>query len=168
MARLLEGESAHRMPLTRGGTCPAVARPVISRPAAELFPGARAPVAARAGLLLFFDCWEEAHEAAQAIHSPEGSYWHAIVHRQEPDSANSAYWFRQVGRHPVFTAIFSDAAGILARYPDLSWKLPASWDPVRFIEWCEEGRRAPGSDQERAAIEIQHAEWVRLLDWCAS
>ncbi len=31
----------------------------------------------------------------------ECELWHAILHRQEPDAGNAAYWFRQAGPHPV-------------------------------------------------------------------
>ena len=51
------------------------------------------------GMFLYFSCLDEAHRIAQDISAPEGSYWHAIMHRQEPDPGNSAYWFRSVGRH---------------------------------------------------------------------
>src|SRR5580698_1788635 len=64
--------------------------------ASRLFPGARAPEAALAGLYVYFSCFDEAHGIAQDIDTAEGSYWHAIVHRQEPDAGNAAYWFRQV------------------------------------------------------------------------
>jgi hypothetical protein len=66
----------------------------------------------RAALYLYFDCWDEAHEIAQDINTPEGSYWHGIVHRQEPDAANAAYWFRQVGAHPIFPALRERAVEI--------------------------------------------------------
>jgi hypothetical protein len=28
-------------------------------------------------------------------------FWHAIMHRREPDAANSKHWWRQVGTLPV-------------------------------------------------------------------
>src|ERR1039458_8862595 len=73
--------------------------------AVGLFAGARAPEAAPSGLYVYFSCFEEAHKIAQDIPTAEGSYWHAIVHRQEPDAGNAAYWFRQVQRHPIFPEI---------------------------------------------------------------
>ena len=74
--------------------------------AGDLFPTSRAPEAALAGLYFYFSCWDDAHRVAQDISTAEGSYWHAIVHRQEPDDWNSAYWFRQVGRHPHKTRLW--------------------------------------------------------------
>ena len=65
---------------------------------------ARERLRALSGLYVYFSCFEEAHTLAQDIATAEGSYWHAIVHRQEPDAGNAAYWFRQAGAHPIFPA----------------------------------------------------------------
>src|SRR5438045_1918754 len=102
VAALLAEERA--MPLVHGPGNAETARQAIER--------AALPQTARAGLLLYFGFWDAAHEIAQAIENAEGSYWHAIVHRQEPDAANAAYWFRQVGPHPIFPALAERAAGI--------------------------------------------------------
>jgi hypothetical protein len=114
-----------------------------------------------AGLYLYFSCWEEAHEIAQNISTPEGSYWHAIVHRQEPDAGNAGYWFQQVGVHPIFPALREQAAKIGVDFGP-------RWDPIAFIEMCERGRQQPGSDAERMAMEAQRAEWQLLFDYCAA
>src|SRR5262245_2525262 len=45
--------------------------------------------ALRAGLWLLFDYMEESHELSQKIATPSGSYWHAILHRREPDPSNA-------------------------------------------------------------------------------
>ena len=127
--------------------------------AASLFPGARAAEAALAGLYLYFSCLDECHSRAQDIASAEGSYWHAIMHRQEPDAGNSGYWFRRVGAHPIFPALREAAAAC-------GFAAPAKWDPFRFIDACEEARRRPGSDAERIALEVQRAEWQLLFDYC--
>src|SRR6516165_1333879 len=47
-----------------------------------------------AGLWLFHDFLDESHAISQDIDTIEGSYWHAILHRREPDYVNSKYWFR--------------------------------------------------------------------------
>ncbi|HEX3878798.1 MAG TPA: hypothetical protein VHW24_17545 [Bryobacteraceae bacterium] len=120
-----------------------------------------APPPVRAGLYLYFSLWSQAHETAQDINSPEGAYWHAIVHRQEPDASNSGYWFRQVGEHPIFPALRDQAVS-------LGVDLGPRWSPTRFIEFCEQARQQPGSDAERRALEVQRAEWQLLFDYCNS
>lgn len=156
------------MPLAQGTCCSDVAlRRIQTARASDLFPGARAPQAALAGLYLCFSCREEAHETAQSDASAEGSYWHAIVHRQEPDPGNSSYWFHRVGEHAVFPRLLEAAEAIGARYPDAALRFSEAWDPYAFIEIGEQARRRPGSELERAALEIQRAEWQLLFDYCA-
>src|ERR1041384_6128485 len=91
VAALLAKERA--MPLVHGSGAGQSTRQAIER--------AALPEPARAGLYLYFGFWDEAHEVAQSIENQEGSYWHAIVHRQEPDAGNASYWFGQVGSHPI-------------------------------------------------------------------
>jgi len=71
----------------------AAAKPLLA--ASQLPPGIRT------GLWLRCGFWAEAHNVAQDLHTPTGSYWHAIIHRQEPDEFNAGYWFRKAGAHPV-------------------------------------------------------------------
>ena len=156
------------MPLAEGDCCSDEARNRIkTAQAGDLFPSARAPRAALAGLYLYFSCREEAHEVAQSDSSAEGSYWHAIVHRQEPDPGNSSYWFDRVDKHPVFPGLLAAAQAVGAAHPDAGLKFSKIWDAVGFIEICEQARRRPGSELERAALEIQRAEWKLLFDYCA-
>jgi len=156
------------MPLAEGACCsPAAWRRIRDSKMEELFPGARAQHAALAGLYLYFSCRNEAHEAAQAELSAEGSFWHGIVHRQEPDAGNACYWFRRAGKHSVFPGLLEAAEAIAAAHPDAGLHFTNTWDPFAFIEICERARRQPGSDLERAAREIQRAEWQRLFDYCA-
>jgi hypothetical protein len=157
-----------RMPLAEGLCCSDEAlNRIKTAKAGDLFPSARAPRAALAGLYLYFSCRDEAHEVAQSDASAEGSYWHAIVHRQEPDPGNSSYWFHRVGEHPVFPGLLDAARAVGAAHPEAGLKYSEAWDPLRFIEICEQARRRPGSALERAALEIQRAEWQLLFDYCA-
>ncbi|MGI8746287.1 MAG: hypothetical protein ACR2NN_27660 [Bryobacteraceae bacterium] len=135
--------------------------------AADLFPGAYAAEAALAGLWLYFSCFDESHEVAQDVHSAEGSLWHAILHRQEPDSGNAAYWFRRAGNHRVFPVLCTAADSILIQYPEAEFRTGGKWDPFSFVMFCERARQQPGSASERAALEIQRAEWQLLFDYCA-
>lgn len=156
------------MPLSRGTCCSDEARRRLGQASAEVWlPGARAPHAALSGLYLYFSCRDEAHETAQSDSSAEGSYWHAIVHRQEPDASNSAYWFQRVGAHPIFPALLDAAREIAGSCTNGAIHLGACWDPLAFIDICEQAGRRPGSGLERAALEVQRAEWQLLFDYCA-
>ncbi len=152
----LDGNGERMMPLVMERCSSEAARERLRGVSAlRLFPAARAPEAALSGLYVYFSCFEEAHTVAQDIPTVEGSYWHGIVHRQEPDAGNAAYWFRRVGTHPIFAAL-SDASG-----------QPAPWDPFAFIDMCEQARRQPGSKLEANARNIQRCEWQMLFDYCA-
>ncbi len=158
----LDGGGQRLMPLALGRCSSEEARSRLSATtAARLFPGARAPEAALGGLYLYFSCIDDAHGIAQDIPTPEGSYWHGIVHRQEPDAGNSSYWFRRVGAHPIFPALLETAA-------DLGVDFGERWDPFAFIEYCERARRNPGSAEEQRALAVQRAEWQLLFDYCAA
>ena len=79
--------------------------------ALDLFPHARSPLGALAGLYLRAGAWHEAHNIAQDLDTPEGAYWHALVHRAEPDDWNANYWLRRVpDQHPVRLAARRDPA----------------------------------------------------------
>jgi len=156
------------LPLTRSGEGDQEeARALREAGPASLFPNARNANAALSGLLLLLGCWEDSHHIAQDIAAPEGSYWHAIAHRIEPDSSNAAYWFRHVGPHPIFSRLHRGASEILER-GNTGWRLKADWDPFLFLEWCDEARRQPGGPKERVAEEIQQLEWRLLFEWCTA
>ena len=158
----LDGNGERLMPLAKGHcSSDGALRLLAGSTAARLFPRARAPEAALSGLYLYFSCLDEAHSLAQDIDTPEGSFWHAIMHRQEPDPGNAAFWFRTVGAHPIFPALHEAAAGIGVEFGGL-------WDPFAFIDLCERARLQPGSDEERRALEVQRVEWQLLFDFCAA
>jgi hypothetical protein len=165
----LDGDGHRLIPLA-GGDCVSTAaqQQLNTQTAAILFPNSAAPQAAMAGLWLYFSCREEAHKIAQDLNTAEGSFWHGILHRQEPDPANAAYWFRQVGLHPVFPDLRDVALKIKRRYAfakDLPFK--STWDPFAFIAYCEDARSRPGCVEEVYAMEVQLAEWQLLFDYCA-
>ncbi len=125
-------------------------------------------MAARAGLFLAIDAWDEAHAVAQDLDIPEGSYWHGIVHRREPDASNAKYWFRRVGRHPVFEQLGNPQVrqGLkqAAVFDDIV--SAGHWDPFRFVDWCtgcEEGKRP---ELRSELEELQRREMLLLLTYC--
>jgi hypothetical protein len=157
----LDGKGRRLMPLAEG-TCSSAEgyKRLQAVSARELFPQARAPEAALSGLYLYFSCLDEAHNIAQAIETPDGSFWHAIMHRQEPDAGNAGYWFRRVGKHAIFGDL-RDAA------KELGYPTGVVWDPFAFIDACDEARRDKGSERELLLQKVQLAEWQLLFAHCA-
>jgi hypothetical protein len=155
------------MPLEIGQCSSEQARSVLkTKSARDLFPQSRAPEAAMSGLWLYFSCFDESHTVSQDIPTQDGSYWHGIAHRQEPDAGNAAYWFRRVGDHPIFPSLRDSAAGLMEGSA-VKLRLKDLWDPFAFIDFCEDARRGKG-EAERLAREIQRAEWQLLFDYCAA
>lgn len=110
----------------------------------------------RAALYLCFNFLDESHTISQGIHTAEGSYWHAIMHRREPDSSNAKYWFKRVGHHPVFDE--------LSKLDAVQQALGDRYDPFAFVDFCEEAE----TDKSRyqTAVEIQRQEWSLLFEHC--
>jgi hypothetical protein len=152
-------------------------RPRLALPLSEpawsaVFP--RAPETTRlalaAGLLLIYDFWDASHEAAQQADDlgerEFSAYWHGIAHRREPDAGNAAYWFRRVGRHPVFTSLAASAVPLLEQHADVgpSGRLISGtgWDPFAMIDLCTAAQ--PGSAAETLARTLQRLEMWLLLE----
>jgi hypothetical protein len=113
------------------------------------------PPACLAGLWLYFDFLDESHKISQDDESdPDRNFWHAIMHRREPDPGNSKYWWRRVGNHPVLEQLreqFPEPYGFTT--------------PEAFVNFCEKVR-GTGSPEEEIAQGIQLVEWCLLFDHC--
>lgn len=164
----LAGNNERLMPLASPTCVSREARQQLENArASDLFPGRPSPEGALAGLWTYLGCFDEAHQVAQDLNTREGSFWHGILHRQEPDPGNAAYWFRRVGAHPVFGALQQEAEELAAQYPSHGFTLGRVWDPFAFIDLCEQARRKPGSPAEQFARAVQQSEWQLLFDYCA-
>jgi hypothetical protein len=42
--------------------------------------------------------WEASHNIAQDIHTNDGSWIHAYLHRKEGDLSNAGYWYQRAGK----------------------------------------------------------------------
>ena len=142
----------------------------------DAFPGVLSRVEAtalHAGLWQTNDWLDESHQCSQSIEGDgegNGDYWHAIMHRREPDPSNSKYWFRRVGHHACFEPLSAVAATAMdeSDSPEAaSWKnrlgAPDNWDPFAFVDLCEATSRGRDSDLAQAAQRIQWAEMILLL-----
>ena len=156
----LDGNGDRPMPLAGGKPITAGVKALSAWSAPRLFPDSFSPEAAMSGFYLYFCDYDRSHKISQDIDTAEGSFWHGIMHRQEPDPGNSAYWFRRVGQHPIFPQLRDAAAGLGLERKD-------NWDPFAFIDFCESARKRTGSSEERTAMAIQLVEWQLLFDYCA-
>ncbi len=126
-------------------------------------------LACLAGLWLRWDFLTESHELSQQLETVEGSYWHAIMHRREPDYENAKYWFRRVGQHPIFPALAaaggSSAPNQADRGPAYNVNLDKShWDPFAFVDACRVA--AGGRGDAKRCQQLQQREWELLFDYC--
>jgi len=106
-----------------------------------------AALACVASLWLRINELDRSHRVSQELDTPEGSFWHAIVHRREGDYGNSKYWFRRVGQHPAFVSIAS------------------KWDPIAFVDQLE-ACVTRGVGDEGELRDLQSREWVALFEYC--
>lgn len=147
---------------------------------ADQLPFVNSPAAAtalHAGLWQVQDFLDESHELAQSIqgqgHDTNGDYWHAIMHRREPDYGNAKYWFRRVGQHPIFEGLARTAQAILAQSDASSattWVsrlgAPSQWDAFAFVDLCQSAASGTEPALTAAAEQIQWAEMLLLLAHC--
>jgi hypothetical protein len=157
--------------------------------AEELFEGFRIgnpqmAACAIAGLHLWNDNFHASHNLCQGIDTQAGSYWHGLCHRREghqgeglsSNLSNARYWFRRVGEHPAFDAVYRSALGTLdGAGASFRWAEEAAtqlrshrrWDATVLIDWVgqADAHTLPAQAEELIS-EIQWREIDLLVDWC--
>ena len=141
----------------------------------ELFEGHRivdgdAARCCLSGLWLLHDFLDESHSLSQEIDTIDGSYWHGIMHRREPDYGNSKYWFRRVGDHPIFPQLREETRGVMAWDPaadEIAKRIETGkfWDPYRFVDWCQQIACGTAKDVGLAEYAATR-EWHLLFAHC--
>jgi hypothetical protein len=122
-----------------------------------------------AGLWLWHDWLGESHTISQNLHSPSGSFWHAIMHRREGDFSNAKYWYARCANQRVLTSLNAKASAILNPLPaDKSLlRLTANgWNANAFVDFVEQLHDRPNDPHYRLAVTLQRLEWQALFDDC--
>lgn len=101
-----------------------------------------------AGIWLLHDFLDASHSISQALDTPEGSFWHGIMHRCEGDFSNAKYWFHCAGDHPVFEELAKELG---------------EWDPLDFVDQCQSASR---DGKQEICREKQQLEWEHLFGYC--
>lgn len=121
-----------------------------------------------AGLWTWQDYFDEAHEICQAIETPSGSWWHAILHRREGDFSNAKYWYARVGQHAALQAVANNVAVILRDAPAdrllLKVCTPTFSGPA-LVDLVQAVHRTPADPRYRTAIALQQLEFRTLFEW---
>lgn len=122
-----------------------------------------------AGLWLRFDALDQSHKICQAIETPEGSFWHAIVHRREGDFSNSKYWFDRVGPSPLYKTMAARASEVINPFPaDKSvYRLTVNgWNAAALVDLVAAVAHQPDDPRHTLAVAIQQIEWQVLFEHC--
>ena len=136
--------------------------------------------ALKAGIFQMHDFFDESHSFSQSIEGAgvhrNGDYWHAIMHRREPDPGNAKYWFRHVGRHPIFNDLSRE---LTQRINELHTSADRKndelisrmshlvdgrdeWDPFAFVDFCRTSVER-GHPEEIAVAEALQGDEMSLL-----
>ena len=122
-----------------------------------------------AGLWLYHDWLDESHAISQAVASPTGSFWHAVMHRREGDFSNAKYWYARCRRHPALAQVAAEGRGALEALPErkvLGRLVTNDWDPDGFVDVVEAVHHKPDDPLYEAAVRLQRAEWRVLFAHC--
>jgi len=122
-------------------------------------------LACMAGLWLHHDFFDESHAISQDLDTIEGSYWHGILHRREPDYGNAKYWFQRVGEHPIHEEL---RAAVVRYSKGRMWPTflgQKGWDAAGFVDLCRM-QADPHALAHEYCREVQRIEWNLLFVYC--
>jgi len=95
----------------------------------------------KCGLLLLSGQLDASHEISQSIETPDGSFWHGIMHRREGDFWNAKYWFRKIGKHPVLIHLtqtkYGDASAFVDRVEQATASNEFDIEACKKLQWQE-------------------------------
>ena len=113
----------------------------------------------RAGLFLLHGDLEGGHKHVQKHEGHANpDFMHGLMHRLQGDFDNATYWFRGVGRHPIYNEL-SDRAAVLGFRA-----LP--WDPTAFTQAYRAAVEGHDPEQLPVVRAIQALEFALLLKHC--
>ena len=115
---------------------------------AKTFTDAEMASACLAGLWLLNNELHSSHEISQSLDTPEGSYWHGIMHRMEGDFGNAMYWMRRAGDHPMISFLAASDPAM------------AGFTPAKLVTATQQH---PDDDATHA---LAVAEWKTLFGYC--
>ena len=120
-----------------------------------------------AGLWLWYDWLDESHTISQQVHTPTGSFWHAIMHRREGDFSNSKYWYAKAAGHPSLATLGVQANAIVHPHPAdkaLLKVVMSGWNPNAFVDLIEAVHDQPDDPRHTVAVQLQQLEWRVLFE----
>lgn len=98
------------------------------------------------GLWLLHNFLDESHAISQNVNTPEGSWWHAIMHRLEGDFSNATFWYQQVDMQELFEVRDID------------------FDPFQFVDRCKQASKKSDDPSELHTLAV--LEWKVLFEYC--
>uniref|UniRef100_A0A7C2P023 Uncharacterized protein n=1 Tax=Schlesneria paludicola TaxID=360056 RepID=A0A7C2P023_9PLAN len=131
-------------------------------------------IALEAGWLQLLGDLDASHQCSQSIEGrgrhQAGDYWHAVMHRREPDYGNSKYWFHQFSSHPVFPKLVEEVPRVADQFRSSAFdawtdRLTAGgvWRPKAFVDCCQTAAATDDKTFRSAVEELQYREMLLLL-----